>query len=185
MAEQELTEQLLEWVRSHYFGKYRGVVMDNADETGRGRLLVKVPALLGDLTVWAMPCVPYAGAKVGFYTLPEAETGVWVEFEGGDLSYPVWTGFFWGDNEIPDENSADIKILKTQKHTIRLDDAADEIEIANSSSSSVTLATDVLTQCMEAKHTVAGEGITSELTAGKLEVTAASVKINKDALEVT
>ncbi len=81
----ELTEQLLEWVRSHYFGKYRGTVEDNNDTTGRGRLQVSVPSLLGNNKVWAMPCVPYAGDQVGFFCLPEQQTGVWVEFEGGDL----------------------------------------------------------------------------------------------------
>ena len=58
--------QLIDWVRSRYFGKYRGTVTDNADPTSRGRLKVNVPAVLGDLEVWAMPCVPYAGDGVGF-----------------------------------------------------------------------------------------------------------------------
>src|SRR5690606_19991990 len=93
---------LLDFVASHFFGKYRGLVVDNADPTDRGRLQVKVPAVLGDEAVWALPCVPYAGAGVGFYALPEAGTAIWVEFEAGDPSFPVWTGCFWGDGELPD-----------------------------------------------------------------------------------
>ena len=74
--DQNVLEQLLDYVRSRYFGKYRAVVTDNADPTSRGRLQVRVPAVLGDLAVWAMPCVPYAGDGVGFYSLPEPGAGV-------------------------------------------------------------------------------------------------------------
>ena len=42
----ELSEHLLEWVRGRYFGKYRGTLTDNADPTDRGRLKVRVPAVL-------------------------------------------------------------------------------------------------------------------------------------------
>ena len=51
----ELLQQLLDWVRSRYFGKYRGTVSDNTDPASRGRIKVRVPAVLGDLEVWAMP----------------------------------------------------------------------------------------------------------------------------------
>ena len=131
--ETEILETLMDLVRNRHFGKYRGLVTDNSDPTSRGRLKVKVPALLGDLEVWAMPCVPYAGAQVGFYSLPEAQTGAWIEFEGGDLSYPIWAGFFWGDNEIPDNNDPAIKIWKTEKVSLRIDDNADECKVENSS----------------------------------------------------
>src|SRR5690606_2312186 len=73
--------------RAEYFGKYRGTVVDNADPVKRGRLRVVVPAVLSSTPVWAMPCVPYAGPKLGFYAMPETGTGVWVEFEAGDPSY--------------------------------------------------------------------------------------------------
>ena len=52
---EQLTEQLLEWVRNRYFSKYRGTVTDNQDPTNRGRVKVRVPAVLGDLQTWAMP----------------------------------------------------------------------------------------------------------------------------------
>ncbi len=43
--ENELLQQLLDWVRNRYFGKYRGTVTDNADTTSRGRIKVRVPAV--------------------------------------------------------------------------------------------------------------------------------------------
>jgi len=112
--------QLVAWARSHYFGKYRGVVTDNVDPTNRGRLKVKVPAVLADLDIWAMPCVPYAGDGVGFYMLPEPDTGVWIEFEAGDPSYPIWIGCFWADEQLPEDEkgtaaSPPLKIVRTEK----------------------------------------------------------------------
>ena len=86
--------------RTHYYGKYRGTVVDNADPLKRGRLRVTVPAVLGAVEVWASPCVPYAGPNLGFYAMPEVGTGVWIDFEAGDVSYPVWVGFFWNENDV-------------------------------------------------------------------------------------
>lgn len=184
--EQDLLEHLLDWVRSRYFGKYRGTVTGNADPTERGRLKVRVPAVLGELEVWAMPCVPYAGAGVGLYSLPEPDTGVWVEFEAGDPSYPIWSGCFWADGELPDESDAAVKIWKTESLTLRLADADDEILVEASSGSKVTIAGDIVSESGGATHTVGSDGVVSESGgAGKMEVTSSSVKVNDGALEVT
>jgi uncharacterized protein involved in type VI secretion and phage assembly len=185
MNDEELTQLLLTWVKGHFFGKYRGTVTDNADPTNRGRLKVKVPSVLGTVESWAMPCVPYAGKKVGFYSLPENGTGVWVEFEAGDPSYPIWSGCFWADNELPDQGGAPIKIWKTEKLTIRMDDDNDEMKLATNSNSKVTLSTDIKSEKGNAKHTVSSSGVVSELAAGKVEVTSATVKVNNGAWEVT
>ena len=182
--ENELLDQLLDWVRNRDFGKYRGTVSDNADPTSRGRLKVKVPAVLGDLESWAMPCVPYAGAGVGFYCLPEPGTGVWVEFEAGDPSYPIWTGCFWADDELPDESSAAIKIWKTESLIIRIDDDNDELVIENKAGSKITIAADVITESGGATHTVGGKGVVSEKGSVKSEVGDSSFKVNDGALEV-
>lgn len=183
--QQDLTQLLLEWVRSHYFGKYRGTVSDNSDPTSRGRLKVKVPAVLGDLEVWAMPCVPYAGDSVGFYSLPAAGAGVWVEFEGGDPSYAIWMGCFWGDGELPDSSDASVKIWKTDSLTIRMDDNGDELLLKNSDDSKITISADVTTESSEASHTVGSAGVVSEQGAGKVEVTTSGVTVNDGAFQVT
>jgi uncharacterized protein involved in type VI secretion and phage assembly len=182
--DQELSEQLLDWVRSRYFGKYRGTVTDNADPTSRGRVQVRVPAVLGDLEVWAMPCVPYAGAGVGFYSLPDPGTGVWVEFEAGDPSFPIWAGCFWGDGELPDSSDANIKIWKTNMLKLRMDDSADELLSEASSGSKVTIAGDVVSDSGGSTHTVGRAGVVSESGATKVEATPASFRVNGGALEV-
>ncbi len=99
--ESRQTELLIDWIRNRYFGKYRGVVTDNLDPTSRGRVKVRVPAVLGDLESWAMPCLPFTGNGMGSYVIPESGSGVWVEFEAGDPSYPIWCGGFWADDELP------------------------------------------------------------------------------------
>jgi uncharacterized protein involved in type VI secretion and phage assembly len=180
----DVNEQLLTWIRGHFFGKYRGTVSDNADPANRGRIKVKVPAVLGSVESWAMPCVPYAGKSVGFYSLPAAGTGVWVEFERGDPSFPVWTGCFWADGELPDPGGAKIKIWKTDKVTLRIDDDNDELKMQTTSNSVVTLASDIKSESGNAKHTVGSSGVVSELGSGKVEVTSSSVKVNGGAMEV-
>jgi uncharacterized protein involved in type VI secretion and phage assembly len=173
------------WIRSHFFGKYRGTVSSNDDDTQRGRLKVKVPAVLGSLEVWAMPCVPYAGDDVGFYCLPEEDAGVWIEFEGGDPSYPIWTGCFWADGELPDEASAPtMKLLKATQAQIQIDDSSGEIVAKNQNDATLTLDSDIKSEAGGATHTVGSSGVVSEKGSGKVEVTDSSVKLNDGAFEV-
>ncbi len=86
-----------------YFGKYRGVVLNNIDPMQQGRLQIQVPDVAGLVpTSWAMPCVPLAGIQNGMVALPIIGSGVWVEFEQGNPDYPIWVGCFWGSTaEIP------------------------------------------------------------------------------------
>lgn len=117
---QQFNQKLLEYVRNRYFGKYRGIVRDNTDPTKRGRLKVIVPAVLDEVEIWALPCLPYTGNGTGTFWLPEPDAGVWVEFEAGDCSYPIWTGGFWADEELPkDEKSAtavpSLRIIRSEK----------------------------------------------------------------------
>ncbi|MBD2253369.1 phage baseplate assembly protein V [Nostoc parmelioides] len=108
-----------------FFGKYRGKVENNVDPKQIGRIQVSVFAVLGDGRFsWAMPCVPYAGNKVGFFAIPPIGANVWVEFEGGDPDYPIWSGCFWGVNEVPVQPAfATKKVWKTESITLTLDDA--------------------------------------------------------------
>ena len=86
-----------------YYGKYRGLVLNNIDPMQKARLLVQVPGVTGVLiSSWAMPCVPMAGIQMGIYVVPMIGAGVWVEFEGGDPDYPIWSGGFWSTAaEVP------------------------------------------------------------------------------------
>jgi uncharacterized protein involved in type VI secretion and phage assembly len=136
----DTVDALLDAATRRFYGKYRGVVADNNDPTHRGRVQVSVPAVMGTTAVWAMPCVAYAGAGVGLFLIPDVGSGVWVEFEAGNPSYPIWVGCFWGDGQIDTADAVPtIKFLKTTSLTIRIDDDSGELTIANSAGSSIKL----------------------------------------------
>jgi hypothetical protein len=86
-----------------FFGKYRGLVVENIDPLQTGRILAQVPDVLGEMpSSWAMPCVPAAGIQAGCFLVPPIGSKVWIEFEQGDPDYPIWTGGFWGTAaEVP------------------------------------------------------------------------------------
>lgn len=143
MSLEKIVANLVQKMENRFYGKYRSFVVDNADPEQLGRLKLQVPSILGRETVtgWALPCVPYGGeANQGFLFIPEVGAGVWVEFEEGDLEFPIWVGTFWskpeGSTQLPKPNSVDgseqgsvqdpptCKIIKTKKgHTIQLEDA--------------------------------------------------------------
>lgn len=99
---------LVERAERLFLGKYRGLVAHNDDPDGLGRLRVRVPSVFGAdaVTGWAWPCAPFGGAGgQGWWTVPEVGAGIWVEFEEGDLDFPVWVGTYWsrpgGTSEVP------------------------------------------------------------------------------------
>jgi len=80
-----------------YFGKYRGTVINNIDPEQRGRIQLMVPDVSGfALTSWALPALPIGGLMMGLFSVPVIGSGVWVEFEQGDIDYPIWVGVYWG-----------------------------------------------------------------------------------------
>ena len=90
---------------TRHFGKYRGTVVNNIDPLMRGRLLVEVPDAVGlTPSSWAEACVPLAGPTgppMGTWFVPPVGAGVWVEFERGDPSRPIWSGCRWGTPADP------------------------------------------------------------------------------------
>lgn len=101
-----------------FFGKYRGKVVVNKDPLHLGRIQVEVPAIFGTgKASWAMPCSPYAGQDFGWFAIPTVASNVWVEFEGGDPDYPIWTGCFWGADQLPTDAKVEepdkVQVLRT------------------------------------------------------------------------
>lgn len=92
-----------ESAQGKFYGKYRGLVLNNVDPMQQARLQMQVPDVAGLLPdIWAMPCVPIAGIQNGMFALPIIGSGVWVEFEHGNPDYPIWFGCFWGSAaEVP------------------------------------------------------------------------------------
>lgn len=80
-----------EFGNRRFFGLYRGVVQSIADPQSLGRVQILVPQVLDtEVTGWAWVRVTTGiGSKS-----PAVGQGVWVQFEGGDPSFPVCVGFF-------------------------------------------------------------------------------------------
>lgn len=82
-----------------FYGKYSGQAVEVDDPERLGRVKVSVPSVYGpDLQVWARPCFP-----PGHFFVPPPGAAVWVEFEAGDPSYPLWVGTWYPQGTVPPE----------------------------------------------------------------------------------
>jgi len=176
-----------EKVENRYYGKYRAVVTDNEDPEMRGRLMVHVPSLLGETEIgWAMPCLPHGGgADLGYYMIPEPGDGVWVEFEAGRLSYPIWSGTWWAREEAPkgaedDDPSPARKLIKTAGgHLIQLDDSdgSESITILDTDGNLVKMNAEAIEINADTRDVnVSGNNVTVEATT-QLDLTSATINI--------
>ena len=139
---EEILARLVQRVESRYYGKYRGTVTSNDDPDNLGRIQATVPRLLGtEETGWALPAFPYGGAtEQGFYAVPDVGAGVWIEFEGGDLSYPIWSGTWFTTGDIPESAQPAKKVWKTKSgHKIVLDDDGNTLEVTDSNGNTVAM----------------------------------------------
>lgn len=138
----EVLARLIQRVDGRYYGKYRGQVTDNNDPSNLGRIKATVPRVLGvEETGWALPAFIYGGAsEQGLFAVPDVGAGVWIEFEGGDLSYPIWTGTWFTSGDIPESAQPGKKVLKTKAgHKLVLDDDGGTLEITDSNGNTVTM----------------------------------------------
>jgi uncharacterized protein involved in type VI secretion and phage assembly len=109
-----------------------GLVTNNTDPDGLGRVKVKFPWLDDtEESWWARPASPMAGASRGFFVLPEINDEVLVTFEHGDITRPFILGSLWNGKDAPPKTNNEVvtsskvnqRIWKTRAgHTIMLDD---------------------------------------------------------------
>ena len=136
-----MVADLLERVERRFYGKYRGVVVDNNDPVTSRTARCASPACSARRWSAAGPprACPTAVPTKACCSCPDVGAGVWVEFEEGDLEFPIWTGTYWSksaaSNEVPrpqadgtagaPQSPPTRKILKTAKgHTVQFEDAA-------------------------------------------------------------
>ncbi|MBX6771399.1 MAG: VgrG-related protein [Chloroflexi bacterium] len=112
-----------------------GIVTDNNDPDGQGRVKVKFPWLSADdnTSTWARVVSPMAGKERGIYFLPEVNDEVLVAFEHGDMARPFVIGALWNGQDAPPKPNSQVvsnsqvnqRIIKTRAgHIITLDDTA-------------------------------------------------------------
>jgi uncharacterized protein involved in type VI secretion and phage assembly len=159
---------VLDRLRNRYFGKYRGSVTQV--DTSTLRIKAQVPAVLADQeTGWCAHCLPFAGDSLGLAFLPEVGSGVWIEFEGGDVSYPIFTGCYWRNGEPPSDAAPEVRAIVTKSHKILLDDDQGSITISDSNNNSITLDSN---------------GITLTGGSSSVAISDSEVNVNDGALEV-
>jgi len=164
----DMMQELLEHVRGRHFGKYRGTVTEV--DAATMRIKAKVPSVLPKVaTGWAMPCVPYAGKGVGLVMLPEIGSGVWIEFEGGDVSFPIWVGCYWRKGEVPAGAAAAVKALVTKAGQLAFDIGAGSVTLSDNQQDTLVLDS---------------EGARLTAGAGSIALGSDGVNINDGALEV-
>lgn len=139
-------------------GKFQGTVVTNVDPLGLGRVLVKVPDVLGPgPCIWAQSASPLAGPQMGLYLVPPPGSGVWVEFLGGDPNHAVWTGC-WRDS------AADVPLAATTAPPL-----------------TPPIVLQSPTQTKIVVSSIPGDGVRLELATGKLgpyiEITALGITI--------
>ena len=168
----ELPIRLAEYLDTHRFGKYRGIVSEVGSGDALGRIRATVPEVFGDAqeTPWARPSVPFAGDQHGLVALPEVGDGVWIEFEAGNPAKPIWSGFWWADGEIPEPGGVKTRVFATSKgHKLVFDDDGGEILLEHGDGPSIKLT---------------GSDITIEVGSSKVVISSSGVNVNNGALEV-
>jgi phage protein D len=112
-----------------------GIVTDNQDPEGLGRVKVKYPWLAAEhASDWARVVSLGAGKQRGIEFLPEIDDEVLVGFELGDVHHPLVLGGLWNGIDTPPEESDTLvksgvvqrRIVRSRAgHTITLDDSDD------------------------------------------------------------
>ena len=131
-----------------YYGVYRAVVLDNIDETNTGKIYIAIPHIQTGIQVWASPKSIGGGLSYGFkYLTPPKGEFVWVEFEYGDPTRPVWSYHPWARGEMPPElRSPDVIGIVTPKgHQIILNEDEDTLLIQLEEGSSIKMEKDKIT----------------------------------------
>jgi len=154
---EEQALEVLERLRNRFYGKYRGTV--KAIDTDTLRIKAIVPAVLGQTpTGWCQPCVPYAGKNVGFLFLPEEGDFVWIEFEGGDPSYPIWSGCGWRVGELPGDAAPKVRVIVTAAQSkVLFDDDGQTITITDQNENALNLDSNGLTLDRSGKKLVVSD----------------------------
>ncbi len=163
-----------------------GVVTDNQDPDGQGRVKVKYPALSSEhASTWARVVVPGGGAERGIEFLPEVNDEVLVGFEQGDVHYPYVLGGLWNGKDAPPKKSGDVisggkvqkRIIRSRTgHTITLDDSdgGGSITIEDSKNNKIVLDTssNALTIDVKGNASVKAQGNMSVEAGGNLSLNA-------------
>lgn len=178
---------------SRIYGVTVGIVTNNQDPDGLGRVKLKLPWLSAtDETFWARVLSPMAGKERGLYLLPEVDDEVLVAFEHGQIEFPYVLGALWNGKDKPpatnDDGKNNKRMLKSRSgHLVRLDDTdgAEKIEIIDKSGKNsivIDTANNAVTISADADVTITSANGKLKLSGQSIELSATSdVKIEASA----
>jgi uncharacterized protein involved in type VI secretion and phage assembly len=188
-----------------FYGVYPGIVTDNQDPDGQGRVRVRLPWAPGvggsDYDVWARLATLMAGADRGTWFIPDPDDEVLVVFEAGDVRRPYVIGGLWnGRDAAPESIAADntVKSLTSRNgvkvtlddrdgqealtletpggQTVTLSDGPGKVEIVDANGNSVTLDSSGVT--ITSSGTVSVQASTVDVSAGSVTVNAGISKFS-------
>jgi uncharacterized protein involved in type VI secretion and phage assembly len=158
-----------------------GVVTNNLDTLGQGRVVVRIPIISEE--VWARLVGVGAGSERGFLFVPQIQDEVLVAFNQDDPNDAYVLGGLWNltQNRIPQTTGAEAIVKRTLKtgligglgHTLEFDDALQSITISSSTGQEITL--DPLK--IELKNTAGTLKITMDNTQQKISIEAPQIEI--------
>lgn len=183
---ESLVLRIAENQRSRFYGKYRGTVAELESDGSLCRLRAYVPDIYGaDVkSPLALPSLPFAGPSHGFVLMPEVNDGVWIEFEAGDISRPIWTGCWFAQGDRPDPSTAKARVFATTAgHKLVLDDDASKVQLLHSGGAELTMEDSQITLKMGLCQIVLSSSDIN-INHGMLKITTAGASLVNDAFKV-
>ncbi|MGI5154089.1 phage baseplate assembly protein V [Microbispora sp. CA-102843] len=171
---------MLSGTDERFFGVAIGIVTNNKDPDGLGRVKASLP-WMGDQveTDWARVVAPMAGSGRGVYFLPEVDDEVLVAFEHGNPDTPYVLGGLWNGQDKPPESNSDgkndLRTIKSRSgNVIRLSDTDGDakIEIIDSSAKNK-----IVIRAKDNSITITAEGDVTIESGGKLKLSGNGVEI--------
>lgn len=110
------------------YGAVVGIVSNNVDPDGMGRVKVHFPWLsTEDESGWARIATPMAGDNRGVWMLPEVDDEVLVMFAHGNIDQPYVIGALWNGVDAPPDHNDDgmnnRRVIRSRSgHTLTFDD---------------------------------------------------------------
>ncbi|HEX2571527.1 MAG TPA: phage baseplate assembly protein V [Polyangia bacterium] len=159
-------------------GVYAAHVESVDDPLQLGQIQVSVPSIFDtsdpEAHVWARPCFP-----ANHFTVPKVGDQVWVMFENGDPTRPIWFGVWYPTGGVPTEAKPGqapqrqvIQSPKGQVIVIDETDGAEQIYIQDKAGNRIELRTGgVLILCKQ--------DLTIDASGHNIVIKAASVDVKK------
>ena len=117
-----------------FYGVVEGLVTDNADPDGEGKVRVNYPWFdCQTISEWCRVLQPYAGPGYGMFFVPEIGDEVVVGFAHGDMRLPIILGGVYNGKDKPPshrDDATDEKMIRTKAgHQILLNDSKDNHQV--------------------------------------------------------